>query len=197
MIDPKAFREDPKRFRAGAADKGVAIDFDRLTALDERRRAILTEMEAKKAEQNRLSKEVGPKMGQLKGKLKSAQGAEKDALEAELADLEKKPHALKAQVATMEQELATVEPAWRDLLMTVPQPPANDVPKGKGGEDNTELRRWNPAGFDASKSFESQRGFKPKTHLELVRDLPGSFRSGASRPITSRNRSAAAGTTCS
>ena len=171
MIDPKAFREDPKRFRAGAADKGVAIDFDRLTALDERRRAILTEMEAKKAEQNRLSKEVGPKMGQIKGKLKSAQGAEKDALEAELADLEKKPHALKAQVATMEQELATVEPAWRDLLMTVPQPPANDVPKGKGAEDNTELRRWNPAGFDASKSFESQRGFKPKTHLELVRDL--------------------------
>jgi seryl-tRNA synthetase len=79
MIDPKAFREDPKRFRAGAADKGVAIDFDRLTALDERRRAILTEMEAKKAEQNRLSKEVGPKMGQIKGKLKSAQGAEKDS----------------------------------------------------------------------------------------------------------------------
>ncbi len=102
MIDPKAFREDPKRFRAGAADKGVAIDFDRLTALDERRRAILTEMEAKKAEQNRLSKEVGPKMGQIKGKLKSAQGAEKDALEAELAELEKKPHALKAHVATME-----------------------------------------------------------------------------------------------
>ena len=136
MIDPKAFRENPDRFRQGAADKGAAIDFDRLMALDERRRAILTEMEAKKAEQNRLSKEVGPKMGQIKGKLKAAQGAEKTALEAELADLEKKPHALKAQVATMEQELATVEPAWRDLLMTVPQPPAADVPKGKGAEDN-------------------------------------------------------------
>ncbi|NBX26261.1 MAG: serine--tRNA ligase, partial [Planctomycetes bacterium] len=58
MIDPKAFRENPDRFRQGAADKGAAIDFDRLMALDERRRAILTEMEAKKAEQNRLSKEV-------------------------------------------------------------------------------------------------------------------------------------------
>ena len=46
MIDPKAFRENPDRFRQGAADKGAAIDFDRLMALDERRRAILTEMEA-------------------------------------------------------------------------------------------------------------------------------------------------------
>jgi seryl-tRNA synthetase len=110
-------------------------------------------------------------MGQIKGKLKAAQGAEKVGLEAELADLERKPHALKAQVATMEAELASVEPAWRDLLMTVPQPPAADVPKGKGAEDNKELRRWSPSGFDPAKTFESQRGFKPRTHLELVHDL--------------------------
>jgi seryl-tRNA synthetase len=171
MIDPKAFRENPDRFRQGAADKGVSIDFDRLMALDERRRAILTEMESRKAEQNRLTKGVGPRMGQIKGKLKAAQGAEKVGLEAELADLERKPHALKAQVATMEAELASVEPAWRDLLMTVPQPPAADVPKGKGAEDNKELRRWSPSGFDPAKTFESQRGFKPRTHLELVHDL--------------------------
>jgi len=40
MIDPKAFRENPDRFRQGAADKGVSIDFDRLAALDERRRYV-------------------------------------------------------------------------------------------------------------------------------------------------------------
>jgi len=171
MIDPKAFREDPEKFRRGASDKCAVVDFDRLIALDERRRALLTEMETRRAEQNRISKEVGPTMGQLKSKLKSATDHEKAAIESELAELEKKPSTLKAQVAALEQELAGVEPAWRELLMTVPQPPASDVPKGKGSEDNIELRRWNAPTFDPTKNFESQRGFKPKTHLELVRDL--------------------------
>ena len=171
MIDPKALRENPTKFRQGAADKGVVIDFDRLIALDERRRAVMTDLESRRAEQGRLGKETGPKMGQLKGKLKAAMGAEAAAISAELAELERKPQSLKAQIAALELELASVEPAWRELLMTVPQPPAADVPKGTGAQDNKELRLWNPKGFDSTKSFEAQRGFKPKTHLELVRDL--------------------------
>src|SRR6185295_6556033 len=44
-------------------------------------------------------------------------------------------------------------------------------PVGTSSADNVEVKRWNPPGFDTSKSFESQRGFKPRGHIDLVRDL--------------------------
>ena len=171
MIDLKQLRDDPERFRQGCADKGVSVDLDRLLALDHERRGILTRLEEARAAQNKLGKETGPQMGRLKGQLKSAEGDAKAAIEAELAKLERRPSELKASIHALETELAAIEPAWRDLWMQVPQPPAPDVPPGKGSEDNVEIRRWSPAGFDPARSFAENRGFAAKTHLELVRDL--------------------------
>jgi seryl-tRNA synthetase len=171
MIDLKQLRENPDRFRQGAREKGIDVDIDRLLALDEKRRALLTEQESKKAEQNKLSKEIGPQIGKLKGQLKSASGSEKEALEAQIRELEQKPVALKNQVQEFERLVAEVEPEWKELWLKAPQPPAANVPKGKGAEDNVEIRRWNSSSFDTSKPFEVNKGFKPKTHLELVRDL--------------------------
>jgi len=67
MIDIKAFRDDPERFIQGARDKGMDVDFPRLRALDEQRRRVLSDLEQKRAEQNRLGKESGPQSGKLKG----------------------------------------------------------------------------------------------------------------------------------
>lgn len=169
MIDLKHLRENPDRFRTGCRDKGMAVDIDRLLALDERRRGILTRLEEARAEQNRLGKQVGPQLGALKGRLKSADAAARGAIEREIAELEAKPVALKQTVQRAEEELAAIEPEWKALWLEVPQPPAPDVPKGKGSEDNVELRRWNPAEFDPAKSFVENKGFAPKSHLELVR----------------------------
>ena len=169
MIDLKDLRENPDKYRNGVRDKCMQVDVDRLLALDEGRRAILTRLETARSEQNRISKEIGPRIGQLKGKLKSAAGAEKDTLQAEIASLEAKPAELKQQVAEEERHLAALEPEFKALWLQVPQPPAGDVPTGKGSEDNVEIRRWAPAGWDFAKSFAENRGFKPRTHLELVK----------------------------
>ena len=171
MIDIRQLRENPERFRQGARDKNAEVDFDRLLALDEERRAILQKLETARAEQNKLSKEIGPQIGKLKGQLKSAEGAARTAAEAQLAELEAKPMALKGEVATLEDALRLVEPHWNDLLLRVPQPPAGDVPKGPDSSGNKELRTWHPAGFDPSKSFRDNKGFAPRTHLELVKEL--------------------------
>ncbi len=171
MIDLKQLRENPDRFRAGCRDKGMPVDMDRFLTLDESRRKVLSSLEEFRAEQNRLGKEVGPQLGKLKGQLKSAAGEAKAALEKQVAELEAKPVALKAKVQTLEAELASLEPEWKSIWLQIPQPPASDVPKGKGSEDNTELRRWSPPGFEPTRSFEANKGFKPKSHLELVRDL--------------------------
>ncbi len=171
MIDLKQLREDPDRFRDGAAAKGVNVDIDELLTLDERRRSLLTELETRRAEQNRLSKEIGPQIGRLKGRLKSADAGEREPIEAELRDLESRPAALKVQIQQFERELADVEPALRELWLRVPQPPAADVPRGRSSDDNVEIRRWTPADFDLERPFEASRGFAPKTHLELVHAL--------------------------
>lgn len=171
MIDLKALRENPERFKQGARDKCADVDVEALVRLDERRRVLMTDLETRRAEQNRLGKEIGPQIGRLKGELKNAVGAERDALEAKARDLEQRPAALKAEIQAFERQLAELDGPFHELWLKVPTPPAPDVPKGAGPDDNRELRRWNPPGFDADQPFAAQRGFAPKTHLELVRDL--------------------------
>ncbi len=171
MIDIRQLRENPERFAQGARDKNAEIDINRLLALDEERRAILFKMEAKRAEQNKISKEVGPQIGKLKAQLKTVEGGARAAVEEHLRELEARPVTLKNEVAVLEESLRGLEPAWQDLMLRVPQPPAGDVPKGTDASGNKELRRWNPPAFDPAKSFEANKGFKPRTHLELVMHL--------------------------
>lgn len=171
MIDLRLLRENPDRFREGARRKGIAVDIDRLLALDAQRRQFQTRAEALRAEQKRLEKEIGPRIGQLTAQIRKATGEEKSRLERELEDLRGRPAALKAQIAELEDRVAAIDPDLRALLLQVPIPPDDDVPVGATSDDNVEIRRWSPEGFDPSRPFREQRGFAPRTHLELVRDL--------------------------
>jgi seryl-tRNA synthetase len=171
MIDLKALRENPDRFKLGAQRKGVSVDIDRVIELDSHIRSLTTERETLKAEQNRLAKESGPKIGQLMGKMKAASGDEKAAIEAEVNELRSKPAKLKTQVSVFEEQLALLEPELRELLLLIPLPPDDDVPVGASADDNVELSTWAPEGYDLTKSFEENRGFAPKTHIELIESL--------------------------
>ena len=171
MIDLKQLREDPESFREGARRKRIAADIDRILALDEQRRSALTRMENTRAEQRRIEKDLGPQIGKLSGALKKAVGDEAAKLQRELDELKSKPAALKAQISELESQVAATEPELNALLLQVPLPPDDDVPVGGSSEDNVELKRVSTPAFDLSKSFLENRGFAPKTHLELVRDL--------------------------
>ena len=171
MIDLKQLRADPQRFIQGARDKGVDVDIPRLMQLDEQLRQLKTEIENRRAEQNKISKEVGPQIGKLKGQLKSAAGAERATLESQVREMEQRPAKLKSEIAGLEEKLSAIQVEFEQLLLQVPQPPDPDVPKGKSADDNVEVKRWNPKWFDPVKSFQDNKGFAPKTHLQLVRDL--------------------------
>jgi seryl-tRNA synthetase len=179
MIDVKHLRENPEHYREGARLKGVAVDIDRILELDEQRRRALAEQERLRAEQKKIEKELGPQMGKLSGALKKASDPQETArLSAELEALRATPARLKEQVSALEAAVAGLEPELGALLLAVPLPPDADVPRGTSSDDNVEIKRWAappsphwPNGFDPAKPFQDQRGFAPKTHIELVRDL--------------------------
>lgn len=179
MIDLRDLRDNPDKYREGCKKKGFAVDIDHILLLDKKKRELQTERERLRAEQGKVEKEIGPQIGKLSGQLKAAQGEQKAELQRMIDNLKVKPAGYKQEITRLDAEITQLEPELRELLLAVPLPPDSDVPVGKSSDDNVEIKKWNPgagsgpngAGFDTSKSFEAQRGFKPKTHLELVRDL--------------------------
>jgi seryl-tRNA synthetase len=171
MIDLKELRADPERFKRGAREKKITVDIERLLKLDEQRRGLMTDREARRAEQKRLGKEIGPQIGRLRAQIAGAAPAKRDALEADIRQLEERPTRLKAEIQAFDQKLSDIEPEWMDLWLQVPQPPDFDVPAGAGPEDNVEIERWNPDWFDPARSFEDNKGFSPRSHIDLAADL--------------------------
>ncbi|MFA6132983.1 MAG: serine--tRNA ligase [Phycisphaerae bacterium] len=149
MIDIKTLREQSERFIKGAAAKRIAVDIPALLAMDARLLEARRELQEVRTVQNTAGKKIA-----------KLQGSEKDQAIAEMK-------AAKDRSKELDDLIAELEPRFNELLLQVPQPPDDDVPVGAGEADNIELRRWSPSWFDTSKSFAANKGFAPKTHIEL------------------------------
>ncbi len=140
MLDVRAIREDPERFRRGLARRNLSGAVDEILALDERRRSLTARVEELRAAQNRASKAIG-----------RADGDEKRALIAEVASVSAEIKGLEPQLARAERELA-------DLLAATPNLPDESAPDGFTEEDAVEVRRrGEPPAF----------GFEPRDHVAL------------------------------
>jgi seryl-tRNA synthetase len=124
-------REDADRLKLAAADKGEDPSVvDRALSLDERRRALVAEVDALKAERNEASRRIGEAIrggadpaGPEVGELKAASSASAERI-----------HALDTRLSTVEAELD-------DTMLRIPNPADPDVPVG--GEDaNLTVRTW-------------------------------------------------------
>ena len=123
MLDVRAIREDPDRFRRGLARRNLADAVDMILELDERRRALTIRVEELRAEQNRTSKAIG-----------GAQGEEKQRLIAEVAEVS-------AELKELEPQLDQVEAGLADVLARTPNLPHESAPDGFTDEDAVEVRR--------------------------------------------------------
>jgi len=165
MIDLKQLRDDPDRFRKGAADKNYDPTLvDQLLDADAKLRPVMTRQQELTAEKNRIGKEIG----QLAGRLKKAPEGEKAALQAQMKQLQARPNAIKQEEDALLEQVRELTEARDALWMRLPQPADPDVPVGKGAEHNVEIRRWHPAGYDTARSFAENKGFEPKSHVELM-----------------------------
>ena len=167
MIDLKDLRDNPDKYRKGAADKKMHVDIDALLSIDKDLRAASTEREGLVAEKNKIGKEIG----QLAGRLKKAEGDEKAAMQQQMQQLQQRPNEIKSREQELSDTISELEPKRDELWMSIPQPSDPDVPVGQSADDNVEIRHWNCDWFDTSKSFAENKGFEPKTHIELGQQL--------------------------
>ncbi len=127
MLDIKRLEEHPQHFRAGLAARNAdPAAIDEVLGYNSRRKTLTTSVETKKAEANKLSREIG----ELK---KNKQDA--TALMERVAQLKK-------EMADDEQELVDVQAQQTALLLTIPNQLDASVPVGKDETENVEYRRW-------------------------------------------------------
>lgn len=142
MLDIKFIRENLDIVKIGAKKKHNPIDLDRLAVVDDMRREILTSIETKKAEQNRVSAIV-------------ASATEKDHRDALIGEMK----VLKEQIQREEEDLKTVMEEWQKLMLQVPQIPDMSVPEGDDDGDNVEVKSWGE---------QTQFPFPAKDHIEIM-----------------------------
>jgi seryl-tRNA synthetase len=124
-------REDADRLKLAAADKGEdPAVVDRAVELDDRRRQLVAEADALKAERNEASRRIGEA---VRG------GADPNG--AEVAELKSASAATAGRIDALDVEIASVEAALADAMLRIPNPADPDVPVG-GEEANLTVRTW-------------------------------------------------------
>jgi seryl-tRNA synthetase len=124
-------RDETELIRQGAIDKGEdPAVVDAALALDERRRALLSEGDGLKAERNTASKQVGEA---IRG------GAKPDG--PEVAALRAASTKAGERISAIDAELATVETQLDDAMLRIPNPADAGVPVG-GEEAIVTVRTW-------------------------------------------------------
>lgn len=145
MLDIKFIRENLDLVKQGAFKKHIKVDLDALIAADDARRAALTSLEAKKAEQNTAS-----------AKISMMQDA------AERAELIAAMKVLKEDIQKEEEALKGIMQTWQELMLQVPNIPDMSVPDGGSDADNVEQKTWGE---------KTAFPFEPKSHIDIMTAL--------------------------
>ncbi len=143
MLDIKFIRENADIVKMAATKKRIKVDIDRLLVVDDARRECMTSLEAKKAEQNKVSESI------------ARAGADQNLRNALIASVQ----GLKAEIQKQEESLRPIMEEWQSLMLQVPNIPDMSVPDGESDADNQEIKTWGD-----QTTFE----FSAKDHVELM-----------------------------
>jgi len=161
MLDIHYIRENPEEVKQNILNRKVdpaKADVGRLLLLDDQKAKLNYEIEQTRATRNKLAEEL--KDAKLRTSEKIEEGKK-----------------IREGISILEKELVGVEKEWQALMDWMPNMLANDVPVGKGEDDNLEIKAWtvkdgyfkqNQLGLkDYSKKWMPVFDFKPKDHLEI------------------------------
>ena len=143
MLSLQFIRENPALVREALGKRQSGEDIDDILAFDERRRRLLTEVEALRARRNEVSREIG-KTGERP------------------PQLIKEMRQIGDRIKSLDEQVGEIEEQLNDLLLRVPNIPHPSVPIGKDESGNIEVRSWGEA---------RKLDFTPKPHWELGESL--------------------------
>ena len=128
MLDIRRLRETPETVKTLLAFRGPGYEamVDEVLAVDSQRRANETRWQHLQAERKNLSKQIG-------------------ALRAKKEDstaLEEESKKLGAEMESIQAASATAEERQRDLLLSIPNTPHDEIPRGNDASANPVLRTW-------------------------------------------------------
>ena len=145
MLDINLIRKDPEFVKAALAKREYEVDFTELLQWDARRKEIIAEGEALKAERNRINKEI-PRL--------KKEGADVSAVMAQMKESGEK-------VKSLDEELRQVEAKIEEFVAALPNLPADDVVAG--GKENNQVVKM----FGEKPVF----NFEAKNHVDLCTSL--------------------------
>ena len=141
MLDIQFIRENPDLVKKAAKDKGIPDMVDRLLKVDETRRQLIIDIEKLRKQRNDLMRGIHGKPD---------------------PSIIKQGKKLKNLLAKIEPDLKAIEEQYDLLMLQIPNIPDPSVPVGKDENDNVEVSQ-----HGQKPSFD----FKPKDHIQLVKDL--------------------------
>jgi len=162
MLDIKAVRQDPEGVARALEKRGYILDVAAFRQLDARRKQADIDSQNLLAERKSVSKKIGQLVGQ---------GVPVDEAKAQVNEILDK---IARQIDALTEQAKQVQVELDELLLGVPNIPADSVPAGSSEEDNVEISRWGaPREFD----------FEVKDHVELGEGL-GLFDTDTAGKIT-------------
>ena len=146
MLDVRFIRENVNEVKEALKKRNYEFPLADFLAIDEKRMAIMREVEELRNRRNVVSEEIG--------RLKR----EKADAGAQLEEMKKVADKIKA----LDEQLRAVEEETKTFVLTIPNIPHESVPVGKDETENTEIRKWgSPGEFD----------FEPLNHWDIAEAL--------------------------
>ncbi|MEM9013966.1 MAG: serine--tRNA ligase [Pseudomonadota bacterium] len=143
MFDIKFIRDHPEAFDQGLAKRGVEPQSAKILDLDAHARKSTETLNDMQARRNKASKSIG--------------AAKAKGDEDEFNRLREEVESIKTQMPATEAEKKKHLDAIHEILSSLPNLPADDVPIGEDEAANEEVRKWG----------EPRRPNAPKEHFDI------------------------------
>ncbi|THF82255.1 serine--tRNA ligase [Cohnella fermenti] len=162
MLDIKWIRSNQEQVQEAAEHKGIAVSIAELVAVDDRRRALLQEVEQLRMERNRMAQDITDRIR------KGEHAAE---------PLKIRVKEINGRLSELEPEHREEERRFKELMLLVPNVVSPDTPIGQSDAENKEVKRvGEPTRFD----------FEPRDHVALgelhrLFDIPRGVKTAGSR----------------
>lgn len=146
MLDARFIKENVDAVKEALKKRNYEFPLTDFLAIEEKRMAVMREVEELRNRRNVVSEEIG--------RLKRQKADASSQLEEMKAVAEK--------IKALDDRLRAVEEETRALILTIPNMPHESVPAGKEETENIEIRKWGSPGEFA---------FEPLNHWDIAEAL--------------------------